>query len=200
MFLSRSPHEPSLGGSRSRVGAIGKFLTALSTVAVLVMAQSGVSAASGAVLPTITSTNASFVIPQGAQEPPIGTTWMLKLEDLTSAKLLGTAQFTTTETQPTSTLDIAVPTVEGCNFQVDVRTTPPDQPVDTKSGSFYSDLIMVVPACGPPTTVVTTTTTTTTLPTVAPPTTSTPASVAAASVLPFTATDGTTAAAATTTA
>jgi hypothetical protein len=199
MYLNRRSDEPSSSGHRTRLGVIGKCLTGVSAVVVLVATASGISAAVGGVQPTITTTDASFVIPQGPQVPPIGTTWMLKLQDLTSTKLVGTTSFITTEAQPTSTLDIAVPTVEGCNFQVDVRTTPAGQPVSTTSGSFYSDLIMMVPGCGNTPTTTTTTTTTTTRPTdptttttlpttttTAPPTHSTGV-VASATQLPFTA-------------
>jgi LPXTG-motif cell wall-anchored protein len=195
VILSRHPQEPSSSRHRACAGAFGKLLTGLSMVAVLVTATSGVSGASTGVPPTITATVASFVIPQGATAPPIGTTWMLKLQDLTSTKILGTTTFTTTAAQPTSTLEIPVPTVAGCNFQADVRTTPPGVPVDAKSGTFYSDLIAVVPGCGttPPVITPTTTTTTTTTTAVPPPATKppTPPTVAASSVLPFTDADGT---------
>ncbi len=193
VILSRHPQEPSSRRHRARVGAFGKLLTGLSIVAVLVTATSGVSGASTGVPPTITATVASFVIPQGATAPPIGTTWMLKLQDLTSLKILGTTTFTTTEAQPTSTLEIPVPTVAGCNFQADVRTTPEGVPVDAKSGTFYSDLIAVVPGCGTTPPVITpTTTTTTTTTTAVPPATKppTPPTVAASSVLPFTDANG----------
>ena len=184
MFFSRSSR-----GTGAPFRAVGRSLIGLSAVAVLVTAATGVSAASGGVQPTISATDASFVIPQGTGVPPVGTTWMLKLQDLTSTKLLGTATFTTTEMQPTSTLDIAVPTVEGCNFQVDVRTTPPGQPVDTKSGTFYSDLVAAVPGCGT-TTRPTDPTTTTTLPMTTPTAPVTHSSVAAVTAqLPFTAAD-----------
>jgi LPXTG-motif cell wall-anchored protein len=116
---------------------------------------------------------------------------MLKLQDLTSTKVLDTTTFTTTEAEPTSTLNIAVPTVAGCDFQVDVRTTPPGVPVTVTSGTFYSDLIMMVPDCGPPVAVIPPTTTTTTTTTTLPPTVAavavTPPVVDAASTqLPFT--------------
>jgi hypothetical protein len=137
----------------------------------LLTVVSGTAVATGVTSPVITATQASFTIPQGGGTPAIGTTWLLKLQDLSTGKVIGSQQFATTAEQPSATLEIPVPTVDGCHFQVDVRTTPPGQPVGPTSGTFYSDLIAVVPGCG---TTPTTTTTTTTRPTVSATTTTLP--------------------------
>jgi len=183
-------------GPIARLGVVRTSIIGLAASAALLTVVSG-AAMAGVTSPVLTATQASFTIPQGEQTPPIGTTWMLKLQDLTTGKVVGTQQFTTSEEQPSTTLEIPVPTVDGCHFQVDVRTTPPGVPVSPTSGTFYSDLIAVVPDCGTtPTTTTTTTTrptdstTTTTLPTT---TTTIPPVVSAGTVdgstaqLPYTA-------------
>jgi hypothetical protein len=196
MDFKGSSHVSLRRGPIARLGVVRTSIIGLAALPALLTVVSGTAVATGVTSPVITATQASFTIPQGAQTPAIGTTWLLKLQDLTTKKVIGSQQFATTAEQPSATLEIPVPTVDGCHFQVDVRTTPPGQPVSPTSGTFYSDLIAVVPGCG--TTAPTTTTTTTTLPTVSatstiPTTTTIPPVVSAGTVdgstaqLPFTA-------------
>jgi len=197
MDFKGSSHVSLRRGPIARLGVVRTSIIGLAALPVLLTVVSGTAMATGVTSPVITATQASFTIPQGGGTPVIGTTWLLKLQDLTTKKVIGSQQFATTTEQPSTTLVIPVPTVDGCHFQVDVRTTPPGQPVSPTSGTFYSDLIAVVPGCG--TTAPTTTTTTTTLPTVSatstlPPTSTTiPPVVSAGTVdgstaqLPFTA-------------
>ena len=169
MDFKRSSHVSRRRGPIARLGVVRTSIIGLAALPALLTVVSGTAVATGVTSPVITATQASFTIPQGAQTPPIGTTWLLKLQDLSTGKVIGSQQFATTAAQPSATLEIPVPTVDGCHFQVDVRTTPPGQPVGPTSGTFYSDLIAVVPGCG--TTPTTTTTTTTTRPTVSATTT-----------------------------
>jgi hypothetical protein len=137
------------GSSRARWLLRGGMVS-LAAAAGLTLITGGVAGAS--VKPTITRTDATFVVPMTGKKfphrPPIGSTWMLKLEDLTTKHEVGTVTYTTTLAQPTATLDIPVPSVSGCYFQVDVRVTPPGVTVTPKSGTFYSDVITHVPGCG----------------------------------------------------
>jgi len=161
MDFKRSSHVSRRRGPIARLGVVRTSIIGLAALPALLTVVSGTAVATGVTSPVITATQASFTIPQGAQTPPIGTTWLLKLQDLSTGKVIGSQQFATTAAQPSATLEIPVPTVDGCHFQVDVRTTPPGQPVGPTSGTFYSDLIAVVPGCGTTPTTTTTTTTTT---------------------------------------
>ena len=199
MDFEGSSHVSLRRGPIARLGVVRTSIIGLAALPALLTVVSGTAVAAGVTSPVIMATQASLTIPQGAQTPAIGTTWLLKLQDLTTKKVIGSQQFATTTEQPSTTLEIPVPTVDGCHFQVDVRTTPPGQPVTPTSGTFYSDLIAVVPGCGTTAPTTTTTTTTTTLATVSatstlPPTSTTiPPVVSAGTVdgstsqLPFTA-------------
>ena len=163
MDFKGSSHVSLRRGPIARLGVVRTSIIGLAALPALLTVVSGTAVATGVTSPVITATQASFTIPQGGGTPVIGTTWLLKLQDLTTKKVIASQQFATTTAQPSATLVIPVPTVDGCDFQVDVRTTPPGQPVGPTSGTFYSDVIAVVPGCG---TTAPTTTTTTTLPTV----------------------------------
>jgi hypothetical protein len=193
MDFKRSSHVSMRRGPIARLGVVRTSIIGLAALPALLAVVSGTAVAAGVTSPVITATQASFTIPQGGETPAIGTTWLLKLQDLSTGKVIGSQQFATTAEEPSATLEIPVPTVDGCHFQVDVRTTPPGQPVGPTSGTFYSDLIAVVPGCGTTPTTTTTTTTTTTLPTVSATTTTILPVVSAGTVdastaqLPFTA-------------
>jgi hypothetical protein len=174
MDFKRSSHVSMRRGPIARLGVVRTSIIGLAALPALLAVVSGTAVAAGVTSPVITATQASFTIPQGGETPAIGTTWLLKLQDLSTGKVIGSQQFATTAEEPSATLEIPVPTVDGCHFQVDVRTTPPGQPVGPTSGTFYSDLIAVVPGCGTTPTTTTTTTTTTTLPTVSATTTTLP--------------------------
>jgi hypothetical protein len=125
-------------------------LVSLAAAAGLTLITGNVAGAS--IKPSINRTDATFVVPMTGKKfpnrPPIGSTWLLKLQDLTTKKVIASASYTTTLAQPTTTLDIPVPSVSGCYFQVDVRVTPPGVTVTPKSGTFWSDVIAHVPGCG----------------------------------------------------
>ena len=98
--------------------------------------------------PTLTATQASFVIP--AQ--PAGN-WVMRLWTMPQPTQM------ISQTGGTSgTLTLDVPHTSSCEFQVDVRHAP----VDSQNYTFYSGLIATVPGCGGDTTTTTTTSTTTT--------------------------------------
>jgi hypothetical protein len=87
------------------------------------------------VKPTLTATQAAFVIPTGSKG-----TWILKLWTLpTPTHLVGKT------TGTSGTLTLPVPQTASCEFQVDVRVIPAGRTVSV----FYSGLIATVPGCGP---------------------------------------------------
>jgi hypothetical protein len=82
--------------------------------------------------PKITPTQVTFTIPN-----PTGSTWTLRL--WSQGALDGTANGTT------GTLTVAVPAVNGCNFQADVTVLPVGG-----QRYFYSGSRAAVSGCGPP--------------------------------------------------
>jgi hypothetical protein len=80
--------------------------------------------------PTLTSTDATFVIPKGHHD-----IWTLNL--WSHGDLVGSA------TGIVGTLDVKVPKTSDCLFQVDVRRTTP-----TGQSQWYSGFKTIVPNCG----------------------------------------------------
>ncbi len=109
----------------------------------------GAMGSSSPVAPTLTATQATFVVPAQPQGK-----WIMKLWTMPKpTALVGQA------TGTSGTLTVAVPQTYTCEFQIDVRYAP----LGSQDFSFYSGLIATVPGCNEQTTTTTTSTTTTTM-------------------------------------
>jgi hypothetical protein len=121
---------------------IGRLCLAAGAVAGTWLVPALVSPASAASVhpkPTITTSEASFVIPKGAAQA-----WLIRLWTLPTPSTLEGQTFGTS-----GTISVKVPATTSCDFQVDVLSAPPGttKPADFK---WYSGTTAIVTGCGAP--------------------------------------------------
>jgi hypothetical protein len=120
-----------------RIGWLCLALTAVAVVWAVPSLASPVAAASTRPKPTITTTEASFVIPTGSEQAWLIRLWTLPKPSTLEGHVVGSS----------GTISVPVPATPNCEFQVDVLVGPPGS---TKGSDFtwYSGLIATVPGCG----------------------------------------------------